>query len=326
MYRNEFNKYLKENKIFKSYMFYGQSLFLVEQYSLIVAKMIAGDEDIEKLYFEEYDFKYAKNRLLQSSLFSTTNVLLIKTEKKIPKKELDDLLEACNTNENSTLILACMGDSEFKSMESSFQANKNACFVRFFPLNNSEALNFLQREAKRLKIDYEDSALSHLYFMHKQNLSLSTNDLNKLAILQEKITVKIVDLHCFGVGGVNFEEFLHSLISCKDISDDLAKLIEEGMNEIFIVNQISSFIQQLFMISSHARLYALVNPVEILGYNPPKHIWEAKSKLAINIKPQEFLKMLEFILDLELDLKSSKIDDISIYLQAKLRKFTVLFR
>lgn len=86
MYKSEFDKYLKADKRFSSYMFYGQSTFLVEQYSYLVSKIIAKDEDVEKLYFEEYNFKYAKDRLLQSSLFSSNNVVLIKIDKKIPKK------------------------------------------------------------------------------------------------------------------------------------------------------------------------------------------------------------------------------------------------
>jgi DNA polymerase-3 subunit delta len=38
MYKNEFDNYLKQNKKFKAYMFYGQSIFLVEQYSLAIAQ------------------------------------------------------------------------------------------------------------------------------------------------------------------------------------------------------------------------------------------------------------------------------------------------
>ena len=326
MYKSEFDKYLKANKRFSSYMFYGQSTFLVEQYAYLVSKIIAKDEEIEKLYFEEYNFKYAKDRLLQSSLFSSNNVVLIKIDKKIPKKELDSLVEAANLNKDSTLILACMGDADFKSMESSFSAKQNACAVRFFALMPNEAIGFLQNEAKRLKIDYDENALSHLYFMHRQNISLSTNDLSKLALLNERVTTKLVDLHCFGVGSVNFDDFLHDLIASKDISNDLSLLLEEGLNEVFILNQISSFIQQLFMISSHARIYAVVNPIEVLGYNPPKNIWEKKSKLAINIKPKQFLEMLDYILNLELSIKTEKIDNINLYLQASLRKFIVSFR
>lgn len=61
------------------------------------------------------------------------------------------------------------------------------------------------------------------------------------------------------------------------------------MNEIFLLNQVTSFVQQLFMISSYARTISEPNPKEILGFVPPKNIWEKKTKLAIN-KNQKFFK------------------------------------
>ena len=49
------------------------------------------------------------------------------------------------------------------------------------------------------------------------------------------------------------------------------------------------------MISSYARAIGAPNPKDILGFVPPKNIWEKKSKLAINIKPEKFQEMLEFL-------------------------------
>jgi DNA polymerase III subunit delta len=326
MYKNEFDNYLKQNKKFKAYMFYGQSIFLVEQYALSIAQSLGENDEIEKLYFDDYNFKYAKDKLLQSSLFSSNNILLIKVEKKIPKKELDSLIEACNMNPDSTLILACLGDSDFKTMENSFSLKTNSAVVRFFQPTDVEAIKFLEYEAKLLEIKYEISALNHLYFMHKNDLALCVNDLKKLAILDQLITTNLIDSNCFGIGVINFEDFLHDLLSGKDISDDLSLILEEGMNEIFLLNQITSFVQQLFMISSYARTIGQANPKEILGFIPPKNIWEKKSKLAINKKPEVFQEILEYLLNIELDFKTSKIDNQSLYLQASLRKFTVLFR
>ena len=326
MYKNEFDNYLKQDKRFKAYMFYGQSTFLIEQYSLAVASMFGSNDEIEKLYFDDYDFKYAKNKLLQSSLFSSNNILLIKIEKKIPKKELDILIEVANTNSDSTLIIACMGDGDFKTMESSFSLKTNSAAVRFFLPTDVEAIKFLEYEAKMLQIKYELSALNHLYFMHKNDLALCVNDLRKLAILDELITTNIIDANCFGIGVVNFEDFLHDLLSGKDIGNDLALILEEGMNEIFLLNQVTSFVQQLFMISSYARTIGQPNPKDILGFIPPKNIWEKNSKLAINRKPEVFQEILEYLLNIELEFKTSKIDNQSLYLQASLRKFTVLFR
>jgi DNA polymerase-3 subunit delta len=326
MYKNEFDNYLKQDKKFKAYMFYGQSIFLVEQYSLAIAQSLGESDEIEKLYFDDYNFKYAKDKLLQSSLFTSNNILLIKVEKKIPKKELDALVEACNMNPDSTLILACLGDSDFKTMENSFSLKTNSAAVRFFQPTDTEAIKFLEYEAKLLEMQYEVSALNHLYFMHKNDLSLCVNDLKKLAILDQLVTTNLVDSNCFGIGIINFEDFLHDLLSGKDISDDLSLILEEGMNEIFLLNQITSFVQQLFMISSYARTIGQPNPKEILGFIPPKNIWEKKSKLAINKKPEVFKEILEYLLNIELDFKTSKIDNQSLYLQASLRKFTVLFR
>jgi DNA polymerase-3 subunit delta len=211
-------------------------------------------------------------------------------------------------------------------MENSFSLKTNSAAVRFFSPTDLEALKFLEYEAKMLQMKYEVSALNHLYFMHKSDLSLCVNDLKKLAILNELITVNTIDNNCFGIGSVNFEEFLHDLISGKDIGDDLSLILEEGMNEIFLLNQITSFVQQLFMISSYARTIGQPNPKEILGFIPPKNIWEKKSKLAINIKPYIFQEILDYLLSIELELKSSKIDNQSVYLQSSLRKLTVLFR
>lgn len=326
MYKNEFDNHFKNNKKYSAYMFYGQSNYLIEHYSLMVAKSFGSIDECEKLYFDDYNFKYAKDKLLQSSLFSSNNILVIKCDKKIPKKEVDELIQACNTNSDSTVIFSCMGDSDFKAMEKSFSDKTNSVCVRFFKPFDNEAVRLLESEAQNLNINYELSALNHLYFMHKNDLSLCVNDLSKLAIFDEKITSNIINTHCFGIGAVNFEDFLHDLISGKDISDDLALLLEEGMNEIFLLNQITSFVQQLFMISAYARTIGQPNPKEILGFIPPKNIWEKKSKLAINIKPEIFEEIFNFLLQIELDFKTSKIDKQSLYLQASLRKFTVLFR
>ena len=162
--------------------------------------------------------------------------------------------------------------------------------------------------------------------MHKNDLALCVNDLKKLAILDQLITVNLVDANCFGIGVINFEDFLHDLISGKDVGDDLSLILEEGMNEIFLLTQVTSFVQQLFMISSYARTLGQPNPKEILGFIPPKNIWEKKSKLAINKKPETYQEILEYLLNIELELKSSKINDQNSYIQASLRKFTVLFR
>jgi len=326
MYKNEFDNKLRQNIVFNAYMFYGQSGFLIDYYTKLVANSLGDSDEIEKLYYDDYNFKYAKDKLLQSSLFTSKNILIIKLDKKLPKNEIIELIQACTVNPDSKVIFACMGDSEFKTMGTYFTAKSNSVSVRLFSPFANDAIKLIENHARSLNLIYDISALNHLYFMHRQDLSLCVNDLEKLAILNEKITTEKINTHCFGIGAVNFEDFLHKLISCEDISEDLEVLLEEGMNEIYLLNQITSFVQQLFMISSYARIYGTANPKEILGFVPPKNVWEKKARLAINIKPDKFLEILTYLLNIELELKSSKISNTNLYLQACLRKISVIIR
>lgn len=323
MYKKEFDGLLKAKKEFSAYMFYGQSDYLIEKYALMVAKIVAAGDDIEKIYFDDFDFKYTKDRLLQSSLFASKNIFLIKLDKKLGKNETLELIEACNINKDSKVIFACMGDGDYKTMASYFTNQNNSVSVRMFTPFPSEAIQILEEEAKALGMKYEVSALNHLYFMHRNDLNLSVNDLKKLAILdEESISSKLVEIHCFGIGSVSLEDFLFNLLNGQLVKRDLHFLLEEGMNEINLLTQIAAFVHQLFMISSYSRTIGVPNAKEILGYVPPQNIWEKKTKLAIKIKPETFLELFNFLNDLELDLKSSKIPDHNAYIQASLRKFS----
>lgn len=325
MYKNEFDNLLKNQTTFKAYMFYGQSNYLVENYAAMVASSLGQPDEVEKVYFDDYNFKYAKDKLLQSSLFSSNNILLIKLEKKLPKKEVVELIEAANSNPDSTLIFACLGDGDFKTMGGYFTTKLNACSVRMFTPFANEAIKLLSDKARALNIDIDHSALNHLYFMHRNDLSLCMNDLEKLSILDESISTKVVEKHCFGIGTVSMEDFLFNLLSGTAIGKDLYFLLEEGINEIYLTTQITAFVQQLFMISAYARTVGAPNAKEILGFMPPKAVWEKKTRLAISIKPERFLEMFEFLNELELQLKSSKINDTNAFIQATLRKFSVMF-
>lgn len=326
MYKNEFDNLLKQNKTFNAYMFYGQANFLIEHYALKIALSFGTSDDIEKIYYDEYDFKYCKNKLLQSSLFSSNNILIIKVDKKIPKAEVTELIQACTINPDSVVIFCCMGDADFKPMEAYFSLKTNSVCVRMFTPFANEALKIIEEEANKLNLKYEVSALNHLYFMHRHDLALTINDLKKLSILDETISSKVIDLHCFGFGAVSLEDFLFNLLTNGAINKDLYSLLEEGANEIYLITQITAYIQQLFMINAYARTIGIPDAKEILGFMPPKKIWEDKCKLAISIHPKKFQAMLEYLNNLELELKTLKINDQNAFVQASLRKFTVLFR
>ena len=210
-------------------------------------------------------------------------------------------------------------------MATYFNAKTESINVRFFEPTHYEVSQILEKEAYDLNLSCDINTLNHLYFMHRQDLSLAVNDLKKLSILKEPISAKTIDKHCFGMGEVSLENFLFTLLENVDITTDLNALLEEGINDIYLLNQITSFIQQLFMINTYTRVNGVPNPREILGYIPPKNIWDRKVKLAINIKQKTFLKMFTYCNKLELELKSHKISNQRLYLQASIIKFSALF-
>ena len=321
MYKNEFDKNFNSGKIFNAYMFYGASDYLVESYSLKVALQLANGEDINKIYFDEYNFDNCYDTLSQSSLFSSTNILLIKIAKKLPKKEVDKLINACKINSDSKVIFTCIGEVDFKTMAKSFNAKTSSVEVRFFAPNDGEALGILSKQAQKTTLKIDNHALSFLYNMHQKNLALCVADISKLSILDEVISSKTINQHCFGLGSVNIEEFLINLFSGVNINKDLYFLLEEGINEIQLLSRITAFTQTLFMINSYLKLYGNLNIKEIWGYPLPRQIAEQQAQIATKFKQDDFIYMLNFLQELELELKSSKIPDINAYLQAKLRIF-----
>ncbi len=326
MYKNVFDKEFANGITYNGYMFYGQCDYLVEKYSNDIAKQLANGEDIQKIYFDEYNFKDCENFLSQSSLFASNNILLIKTIKKIPKKEVDALLTACSTNSDSKVVFSCIGETDFKTMAKSFTKKTNSAEVRFFAPTDQEAINILNQEVQNKKLQCGFGELQYLYNMHQKDLSLCVNDLDKLAIIQEPITANNINAQCFGMGAVSIDEFFNKLFTGININRDLYMILEEGMNEINLINQTTSFVQQLFNINTYLKLHGQLNVLEIWGYKLPINIANTRAAIAMKFKQDDFLTMLEFFQNLELELKTKSSLDINSYTQASFRKFSASLR
>jgi DNA polymerase III subunit delta len=326
MYKNVFDNQVSSGKIYNGYMFYGQSDFLVEEYAVNTAINLAQGEDVQKVYFDDYNYNTCLDFLSQSSLFSSHNILLIKTAKKIAKKEVDALIKACDLNSNSNVIFACLGEIDFKTMAKSFTTKTNSAEVRFFAPNVGEAMQILNTSASSIGVSFEQGALIHLYEMHEKNLSLCVSDIKKLAILDEPISTRTISNQCIGMGAVSLDEFLVKLFSGQSFNAHLYKLLEEGVNEIYLVNQITSFVQQLFTINTYLKLYGTLDIVQIWGYPLPKNIAQQRANISVKFKLKQFTLMLDYLLNLELELKSSKIPDANAYIQASLRNFSTTLR
>jgi len=322
MYKNIFDKEFSNNINYSAYMFWGQSDYLIESYATKIAKKLANGDDIFKVYFDEYDFKTCENYLSQSSLFSSTNILLLKIIKKIPKKEIDKLIALCNINDNSYLVLSCIGENDFKTMTKSFTKKVDAVEVRFFQSTDQEAIQILNNELQNYNIDCGFTELQYLYNMHQKDLSLAVNDLKKLNILDKPVTINTINAQCFGMGAVSIDQFFNKLFTGQNINKDLYMLLEEGMNEINLINQTISFIQQLFTINSYIKLFGELNIIEIWGYKLPTNIANQRASIAMKFSQSDFTNMLNIFQTLELELKTKTSLDSNSYIQATYRNFS----
>ncbi|MEA2051106.1 MAG: hypothetical protein U9O56_10315 [Campylobacterota bacterium] len=326
MYKNQFDKEQSQNKKYQAYMFYGQNDYLIEEYSKNISTYLANGDDVYKVYFDDYNYNDCVNYLSASSLFSTSNILLIKTNKKINKKEIDSLIRICNTNTDSRVIFSCVGDTDFRSMAKSFTQKNLSVEVAFYQPKEYEAIDILNKKALEIGLKIGQQELGYLYNMHQKDLSLCVNDFNKLSILNQQISVNIINQQCFGMGSVNVDDFFIKLFSGININRDLYMLLEEGINEIYLINQTTGFIQQLFNINSYIKIYGQLNIQEIWGYKLPPKIAKDRADIAMRFRLDQILDMFSFFQTLELELKTKTTLDTNSYTQACFRKFSATLR
>ncbi len=304
MYKREFDTLLKEGKIPKSLLLYGDNEYYIDESIEKVVQMVGEKESMLKLYYDEYDFQTAKNYLGQSSLFGDLNLLLVKSDKKIPKKELTHLLELAAKNENSYFLYAYAG-SDFKSMISLFTPKKSAQHVRFFPPNLNEAAAILQQKAKQIGVEIDRYAIEHLLNALGLNLSMAVNELNKLSLVPNPVGVKEIDEHIFSLTPIAMDNFLVSLFTKKPLDELLKQINHLGEDEFSILRAIEYFVSQLFLFHSHIKLYGSADSAAVLGYRLPKHLEQLRAQIAVKIAPEKFEKIFDTLAECELNIKSA---------------------
>ncbi|BBG65421.1 hypothetical protein NNO_0718 [Hydrogenimonas sp.] len=304
MYKRDFDRLLQQGKLPKSVMLYGDNDYYIDEAVERIVEMTGAKESMLKLYYDEYDFQRAKNYLGQSSLFGDLNLLLVKSDRKIPKKELSHLTELAARNENSYFLYAYTG-SDFKTMTSVFSPKADAQHVRFFPPNLNEAAALLQQKARQMGIEIDRYAVEHLLNALGLNLSMAMNELNKLALLPGPIGTKEIDEHIFSLVPVAMETFLVSLFSKKSLKDLLEQVQQLGEDEFAILRAVQYFAGQLFLFHSHIKLFGTADSSAVLGYRLPKPLEQQRAQLAARIPTDRFEKIFDALAEGELAVKTA---------------------
>ena len=137
------------------------------------------------------------------------------------------------------------------------------------------------------------------------NIALCANELNKLAILGTKVTSKDIDRLVYSTAPLATEQLLIELFEKKPITQTLTKLLEIGEDEFSILRSTQFFVNQIFLFHAFMKLNAYIDSKAILGYKLPKPIEEQKANLALRVKSPALLKIFEYLLEIELELKKA---------------------
>jgi len=305
MYQREFDQRIRQT-LPKAVLFYGENDYLTDHYIEHYKKTLDAKESMLSLYFDEWDFEQAKNFLSQTSLFGGTNLLVVKHDKKIPKKELDALIELANKNSDNYFLYGYAGSAkDAKSMQSAFSEKKGSVWVRFFEPNIRDGLSILQQKAQQIGLDIDHYALQHLMLLLNNNLALCANELQKLAILESKVTSKDIDRLVYSTAPLATEQLLIDLFNKKPITATIGKLLELGEDEASLLRSTQYFVNQIFLFHAYIKLHGHVDSAAILGYKLPKQIEEQKAQLALKVKSASLLKIFEHLLESELMIKQA---------------------
>jgi len=301
MYRRELESRLRGDMP-KALMLFGDDEYLIDYYIKYYIDNLNARDELLSLYFDDWDFDRAKSYISQASLFGGINLLIVKRDKKIPKKELDILIELSHKSPDNYFLFIFDGLArDAKSMQSSFKKD----WVRFFEPNMREAIELLSKKAREIRLDIDSYALQHLMVVLNNNLALCDNELDKLAILGMKITNKEIDRLVYSTAPLSTEDFFIELFSKRPIVDMLHNLLELGEDELALLRSTQRFITEMFLFSAYIKLNGRADSLAILGYKLPKQIETQKANMALTIKPSSLLTISQHLLESELEIKSS---------------------
>ncbi|MDH5465628.1 MAG: hypothetical protein OEW60_08330, partial [Thiovulaceae bacterium] len=226
----------------------------------------------------------------------------IKSEKKIPKKELDELVAYTQKSPTNFFLYGYYG-SDHKTSNKSFTKKGVGDNVRVFPPNFNAAMDLLKTEATHLNIQIDNYVLAHLYNSQNADIALSVNELQKLAIIDRPIESKDIDALVYSLAEVKLDDLIASLLDKKEFRFQLERLLESGEDPIRIVTAISGFVTQLFMFVAHMKIEGNADSRAILGYKLPQFIEDARANQAKRFKLSTYHAILTLLLENELQMK-----------------------
>ena len=325
MYKNQLDSLISSNNLPKSILLYGEE-FYTNFYMKQMLPLITSSDNVLSYYYDEYDFVSAKNFISQPSLFGDINLLYIKGDKKIPKKELDVLVDIAFKNDISYFYYEFLGEDKIaKEVTRSFGKKKKAEFVRFFKPNMGESISLLTNRSREIGLEIDSYALRELLKIQNDNILLCHNELDKLLLINKKVEAKDIVEHVYGMGEMVLDDFIIKLLGKNDVRDDLRSILESSSSdEIRVLNAVTNFITMLLSFNIYIKAHGTYDVREILGYPLPPFLAKQRAELSIKINLETYKNILKHLLESEYMLKTEPNIDKNSYLYASLIKLQAL--
>jgi len=299
-----------------SFLLFGYCRYLSTLYCERLLTLFSGESDTLKMYFDEYNFESAKNFLSQSSLFGDKLILVVKNDKKIPKKDVKELIEAAQRN-NGLFIFEYFGDI---SVNKEDYHKTFSSFTRFFQPNNLQEIVALARtEATKYNLSIEDKYLSKIAYAMNMDLELISNEIRKLSALDLPIDDEIIKNVVLNNENINSDKFYELVLLKKSFAQELEFILEkQGSSEVDVTLGFERFVYDILLTKLSIKLFG--DAKSAFGYNPPQEILKMRQTLAVSIKDDNLTKILDTLLQTDSELKKSKNPDKKLLLVQNLIK------
>ncbi len=146
------------------------------------------------------------------------------------------------------------------------------------------------------------------------------NELDKLAILQTKVTSKDIDNLVYSTAPLAIEQLLIELFNKRPITNIITKLLELGYDESEILRATQYFVNEIFLINAYIKIHGTPDFKEIFGFLPPPQVRERKQHLALRVKSAALLKIFEHLLESEIEMKQAPATQKEVLLYSMLIK------
>jgi DNA polymerase-3 subunit delta len=292
MNKREFDS-LKELPNF--FVFYGNSFFL-DIYQKNIEKKFEN-ENLLKLYYDEFDKTKAKSHLMENSLFGGQNILIIKTNKFT--KEMEALKKY---TKNSYCFIFYAGNKKLDL--------KKEEFVRFFDPSFKDIVDYIDKLCEKENLILSKEAKN---FLAKSIDPLFLkNEIKKLASYKKEISLKDIEEVVFLYKEESFEDLFVKILNGNNFFEEL-KMMLETVDYKRIIPALINYITTLYQYNLYIKITGNSSLKGFLGYQLPFDIEKQRISLAIKLKEKDYKNLLDYLLNKELLMRNSEKEKEAIF-------------